>query len=150
MKNEVNKKKRFNFIKNGELKISRKQFFRNLSILALIPLGGVWFSTSERKILTEKLNQKKLIPANISNGITFLDTVIVVKNENELKIFSSKCTHLGCRIEKEENGILVCPCHGSKYSSNGKVLKGPANHSLAELPYKRNLKKGEITVEVQV
>ena len=31
---------------------------------------------------------------------------------------------------------LVCPCHGSEFDLNGKVIKGPANRNLNTLPYK--------------
>jgi Rieske Fe-S protein len=39
------------------------------------------------------------------------------------------CTHLGCTVEIEE-GRLVCPCHGSSYDREGRVLRGPAERSL--------------------
>ena len=40
------------------------------------------------------------------------------------------CTHLGCTVEIEQ-ARLVCPCHGSTYDREGKVLRGPAEKSLA-------------------
>jgi Rieske Fe-S protein len=39
------------------------------------------------------------------------------------------CTHLGCTVEIEE-GRLVCPCHGSNYDREGRVLRGPAERAL--------------------
>jgi cytochrome b6-f complex iron-sulfur subunit len=39
-----------------------------------------------------------------------------------------ECTHLGCTFPW--NGVeeqFQCPCHGSRYSSEGIVLRGPAN-----------------------
>ena len=41
-----------------------------------------------------------------------------------------KCTHLGCTVEIEE-GRLVCPCHGSNYDREGRVLRGPAERPLS-------------------
>ena len=37
------------------------------------------------------------------------------------------CTHLGCVVpwNKAENKFK-CPCHGSQYNAEGKVIRGPA------------------------
>lgn len=43
------------------------------------------------------------------------------------------CTHLGCTVEIEESR-LVCPCHGSNYDREGRVLRGPAEHPLGRYP----------------
>ena len=42
------------------------------------------------------------------------------------------CTHLGCVVpwNKAENKFK-CPCHGSQYNNEGKVIRGPAPLSLA-------------------
>ncbi|MFE4105031.1 Rieske 2Fe-2S domain-containing protein [Almyronema epifaneia] len=43
---------------------------------------------------------------------------------------SAVCTHLGCIVDW--NGeAFVCPCHGSRYDSLGRVTRGPAVRSLA-------------------
>ncbi|MDT8341243.1 MAG: Rieske (2Fe-2S) protein [Longimicrobiales bacterium] len=43
---------------------------------------------------------------------------------------SSRCTHRGCQVEPE-GSRLVCPCHGSVYDLEGRVLEGPAERPLA-------------------
>lgn len=40
-----------------------------------------------------------------------------------------KCTHRGCELNVG-GGILSCPCHGSEFSKEGDVLKGPADQKL--------------------
>jgi cytochrome b6-f complex iron-sulfur subunit len=41
------------------------------------------------------------------------------------------CTHLGCTVEwNTEKNRFICPCHGSQYDSQGKVIRGPARRSL--------------------
>tara|TARA_B100000886_G_scaffold214458_1_gene148679 strand:- start:3587 stop:4159 length:573 start_codon:yes stop_codon:yes gene_type:complete len=42
------------------------------------------------------------------------------------------CTHLGCVVpwNPSENKFM-CPCHGSQYNEQGKVIRGPAPRSLA-------------------
>ncbi|MEW6402973.1 MAG: Rieske 2Fe-2S domain-containing protein [Chloroflexota bacterium] len=39
------------------------------------------------------------------------------------------CTHLGCTLEKTADGF-ACPCHASRFDSDGKVVHGPADKSL--------------------
>ena len=43
---------------------------------------------------------------------------------------SSVCTHLGCNVKKGGPGF-ACPCHGSQYDENGRVVRGPAPQALA-------------------
>ncbi len=39
---------------------------------------------------------------------------------------SAVCTHLGCNVNHEEGRGFACPCHGSVFGEDGRVLKGPA------------------------
>lgn len=43
---------------------------------------------------------------------------------------SAVCTHLGCIAKREDRGSFICPCHGSKFTSEGKVVAGPAPSAL--------------------
>lgn len=74
----------------------------------------------------------------IDMGTTFLDGLIAYKAGDDLKFFTSRCSHLGCRINEVADGRLICPCHGSEYdASTGQVLKGPSVKPLQELDYQR-------------
>jgi cytochrome b6-f complex iron-sulfur subunit len=42
------------------------------------------------------------------------------------------CTHLGCTVESGTDGF-ACPCHGSHYDEQGRVLRGPAQQPLLRL-----------------
>ncbi len=42
------------------------------------------------------------------------------------------CTHLGCTVERSENGYQ-CPCHGSRFDTSGAVQRGPARLPLRRL-----------------
>jgi Rieske Fe-S protein len=46
------------------------------------------------------------------------------------KGFSAVCPHAGCNVSKVENGNIVCPCHGSRFSLEGAVVQGPATDPL--------------------
>ena len=59
-------------------------------------------------------------------------TVWVVKEPNSgIVAFAPQCTHLACAYHWEtESGEFKCPCHGSVFSIEGKVLAGPAPRPL--------------------
>lgn len=40
------------------------------------------------------------------------------------------CTHETCTITGFDNTNFVCPCHGSRFSTAGRVVNGPANAPL--------------------
>jgi Rieske Fe-S protein len=42
---------------------------------------------------------------------------------------SSRCTHQSCRVRPAAGG-LVCPCHGSAFDREGRVVRGPAQRPL--------------------
>lgn len=68
---------------------------------------------------------------------TFLtkDGFIVFAENNELWAVSRTCTHLGCRLNFiEEKSYLECPCHQSRFSPGGMVIKGPAQKPLPRFP----------------
>ena len=62
---------------------------------------------------------------------------VVKQPQGAVKVFSPICTHLGCgyRWDDTEKKFL-CPCHGSSFDVNGRVLGGPAPRPLDELPTK--------------
>lgn len=59
---------------------------------------------------------------------------LVVDKEGGLKDFAinAVCTHLGCVVPwNRAANKFMCPCHGSQYDADGKVIRGPAPLSLA-------------------
>jgi cytochrome b6-f complex iron-sulfur subunit len=42
------------------------------------------------------------------------------------------CTHFGCTIVRYDNMIYECPCHGSRFGTNGSVVRGPASSPLRQ------------------
>jgi Rieske Fe-S protein len=44
---------------------------------------------------------------------------------------SRTCTHLGCKLNYHElEGMLICPCHKSRFGKDGKRISGPARLDL--------------------
>lgn len=56
---------------------------------------------------------------------------------------SRRCTHLGCRLNFNElENLLVCPCHQSRFTRQGKRVAGPAR---LDLPlYQVSVAPGEV------
>lgn len=57
---------------------------------------------------------------------------ILIPEEDGLTALSLVCPHLGCLVEKRDNGFL-CPCHGSQFEPDGTLRKGPATTDLSHL-----------------
>lgn len=51
-------------------------------------------------------------------------------SESKVAVFSSRCTHAGCKVELPKNGQVVCKCHDSVFDGMGKRLRGPASKDL--------------------
>jgi len=133
---------------NSKDKLTRKEFFKRIGILALMPFGFAWFSSVARDEASNSSAKQVKIKLPVNKGVTFKDDVIISRTDNGINFFSSRCTHLGCKLNKIENGKIVCPCHGSKFSLDGKVLSGPANNNLNKLEYVVNNSSKEIIINV--
>lgn len=52
--------------------------------------------------------------------------------QGELQVVSAVCTHLKCRVHwNAAETSWDCPCHGSRFAPDGRVLEGPAIEPLA-------------------
>jgi cytochrome b6-f complex iron-sulfur subunit len=65
-------------------------------------------------------------------SVTFLDErhLFVFNGRDGFYAVSSTCTHLGCTVRQAGPGF-ECPCHGSQFDENGRVVRGPATSPLA-------------------
>lgn len=120
--------------------LSSKAFFKWASLALLIPFYKIWETTINAPHVTANVTQKLTLDKNFGEGVHFFEKVILVKNKDEIRLMASTCSHLGCQINKVENGELVCPCHGSRYDLQGKPLKGPATQPLHEVKFEMEKK----------
>ncbi|MGW1600041.1 Rieske (2Fe-2S) protein [Streptomyces eurythermus] len=70
-------------------------------------------------------------------GKVFADRKIVVTQpqKGRFKAFSAVCTHQGCTVSQVTDGIILCPCHASRFRiTDGSVAAGPASRPLPEEP----------------
>ena len=55
----------------------------------------------------------------------------------ELFVFSATCPHLGCVVQwNADEKTFDCPCHGSRFTKEGKVINGPAISNLKSIEIK--------------
>jgi Rieske Fe-S protein len=61
--------------------------------------------------------------------------VAVYKDESgQVHKCSAVCTHVGCVVHwNPGEGTWDCPCHGSRFDPQGRVVNGPANTNLKKL-----------------
>ena len=70
----------------------------------------------------------------LAQGLKGDPTYIVVESSESIADYgiNAVCTHLGCVVPWNPNeNKFICPCHGSQYNNEGKVVRGPAPLSLA-------------------
>ncbi len=52
-------------------------------------------------------------------------------DKGEMHVISAKCPHLGCELEwNPDEKSWDCPCHGSRFDIDGRLLDNPAKHGL--------------------
>src|SRR5687767_10116446 len=71
------------------------------------------------------------IPVNGGKIFAAEKVVVTQPTAGEVKAFSTTCTHQGCAVSKVENGLIICPCHDSRFKiSDGSPTGGPATKAL--------------------
>ena len=114
--------------------MNRRLFFKRLSLAMLLPAALLSFFSIKRQKQTQEKNrilidQQGLQDQQIENGV-FVRII-----NGDVAFYLAKCSHLGCQINHIKEGVLVCPCHGSKYNLNGQVINGPSTKDLRLLKY---------------
>jgi Rieske Fe-S protein len=70
----------------------------------------------------------------VGGGVIGGGVVVTQPTEGEFRGFSSTCTHQGCTVASVTDGVISCPCHGSRFSAeDGSVENGPATAPLPEV-----------------
>lgn len=129
-------------------KMNRKDFLKGLMYLMILP----FILLLNRMIKDHKRfglsNRELRLINNIPAGLSISNEVIFYKTNTDLKIYSSRCTHLGCKINQIDGNEIVCPCHGSRYNNEGKPVKGPSIKSLQELNFEMDTESNEIVIKL--
>jgi len=88
------------------------------------------------------------LPAELPQGLSVAGSAIVHRGaDGRVQAWSARCTHLGCRLDRIVDGVVVCPCHGSRFDAAGRVLAGPATRPLQTLRVSADASTGGWTVD---
>lgn len=71
------------------------------------------------------------IPEDVPEGLSVVGDAVVHRTaDGRVRAWEARCTHLGCRLDRVSGDVVVCPCHGSRFGADGRVLEGPAARPL--------------------
>ena len=123
---------------------SRRTFLTTLTLL--LASGGLLVryliprSTGARRALASAA------AADVPPGGALLfrnERLALFRDDTGFYALSLVCTHLGCTVTLTEDA-LTCPCHGSRFDREGRVLLGPAIEPLKRMELVKQ--NGQITV----
>jgi cytochrome b6-f complex iron-sulfur subunit len=142
----------------GPRDASRREFLSQVGLgaCALTIAGAVFTAIDymEPKVLFEPPTEFKA--GNIQDfpeGTVKFDEehrAYIIGGQGGIFALSAVCTHLGCitRYHSDE-GVIACPCHGSRFDVDGNVVHGPAPRSLPWIEVKADA-EGNLTVDTSV
>ncbi len=141
-----------------EESISRRYF------LELVGAGAIGISAIGALVLTGNYLSPNVVkepptrfkigtPEQYPPGSVTLDkeqkVFIVRAREGNFYALSAVCTHLGCITNwKQEEDVIACPCHGSRFAKDGRKVAGPAPRSLPR--YAMTLEEGQLVVDKSI
>lgn len=128
---------------------SRREMLQTLGVAAVGALvvaagctssGGSSLSTATSEScsggqcidLTNASNKELTLAGGAMLVDTASDTILVIRtSDTEAVAVSAICTHAGCSMDYAADQQLIdCPCHGSQFATDGRVLRGPAVRAL--------------------
>ncbi len=135
-------------------KFNRRTFIKR-AIYALLSLEVLYVFTS----LLKKSNKAEVSDGWFDAGnINFFEKNKVYPfgsshfyisrlEDGGLLAISTKCTHLGCAVQFNNNkDRFVCPCHASSFNRHGEVLSPPATRALDIYPV--SIIDGQVMVDI--
>jgi cytochrome b6-f complex iron-sulfur subunit len=125
----------------------RRRFLQAVAVAASAALLWAWRALGRDRRARARPGRVTL-PQPAADGVTFHGDVILVRWGQSVTALASRCPHLGCRIDRSQDGVLHCPCHGSRFDAAGRRLAGPADADLARLAVAPSREPGKVDVDL--
>jgi len=133
--------------------MERRGFFKNLLSYLLYVLGGLCLAYPVLSFMRFRKSSARTVifhPDEQHSKLSFKQGVYLTKHNNSLLALSAQCPHLGCILNfDQKKKEFHCPCHGSKFDSNGKRLAGPARTNMKQVPLTKKA-NGDIVVTLKI
>jgi len=130
---------------------SRRNFLKAGSILLaalLLPINLIMAKTKKIAFSLNKVKKLKKIGGWAILKIKGNHILFIRDTKESVKAVNSVCTHKKCTVEyNRESKKISCPCHGSEFHTDGKVLTPPAKEPLKSYPVTLSDGKVVITIE---
>ncbi len=141
---------RENFNRRDFLKTSLKTIAAGSIALSAIDVKKL-FAEAEKDISSttaKVINLADYPDLGSVGGSTIIGKTFVTRTgQSKFLALSMICTHKKCDVDYTGSGF-ECPCHGSTYSSTGKVTNGPATKNLKS--YKTTYNEADNTLTINM
>ncbi|NOY98360.1 MAG: Rieske (2Fe-2S) protein [Chloroflexi bacterium] len=125
----------------NEKDVTRRDFLKLitnglLTLSGLLGLGGIF------RFLTYQTDPSPPTEFDLGPTTNYPDgsrtvlprvPAVLLHTKDGYSALSLVCTHLGCTVNEDDSDGYVCPCHTSRFSANGSVVRGPADRPLRAL-----------------
>jgi len=134
--------------------MERRKFFRNFAVGgSLLLTAPVLFNSCSDDSTEDDNNNNNNTGGNTVDltdpayaalktvgGFAYKGDIIIIRSTDTVYIALSKvCTHSQCTVTYNSSSKdIPCPCHGSKFNTEGAVLNGPANSPLKKYNLKQD------------
>jgi Rieske Fe-S protein len=119
----------------------RRRLVRVALTVSALPLAGVALSML-RRLRERRQPAIVAVPADVPLGLSAVAGLLIHRSEHGIRAHLGRCTHLSCRIDRVVGDEAVCPCHGSRFRSDGSVAAGPALRALKPVALEPDPKTG--------
>jgi len=116
-----------------KLSQSRRTFITTLTLL--LASGGLLarYLTPRSTVQRRVLARAAIADVPAGGALVFRnERLAILKDDSGYYGLSLVCTHLGCTVTVTPE-MLSCPCHGSRFDRQGRVLTGPAERALERM-----------------
>jgi cytochrome b6-f complex iron-sulfur subunit len=134
--------------------MERRKFFRNFAVGgSLLLTAPVLFNSCSDDSTEDDNNNNNNTGGNTVDltdaayaalktvgGFAYKGDIIIIRSTDTVYLALSKvCTHSQCTVTYNSSSKdIPCPCHGSKFNTEGAVLNGPAASPLKKYDVKLN------------